>query len=250
MMLRGLNGRRAVVTGAGRGIGRAVAARLAAEGVAVIANDIDACAAEQACAELRAAGGTAIAACGDIADRDVARRVVDTCAEELGGVDILVNNAGVEHRSSIGDHSAEAWERVIAVNLSAPFWMAQAASTELAASAGGAIVNVCSIAVIGFFGQAAYDSSKGGLLTLTRSLAVELGRQGTRVNAVCPGFIETDMAAQEELRRLGDRTVATLPVRRWGRTADVADAVAWLVSDEASYVTGQALFIDGGMVRC
>ena len=250
MTLRGLSGRRALVTGAGRGIGAAIAERLAAEGVAIAVNDIDADAAQCVAERLRAGGAIAIPTPGDVSDRDAASALVDACADRLGGLDILVNNAGVEHRSSITDHTAKAWEHVLAVNLSAPFWTAQAAGRHLAASTHGAIVNICSIAVIGFFGQAAYDASKGGLLTLTRSLAVELGRQGIRANAVCPGFVETDMARQEELRRLGDRTVATLPVRRWGTVEDVADAVAWLVSDEAAYVTGQSLFVDGGMVRC
>ena len=250
MSLRGLQGRRALVTGAGRGIGAAIAERLGREGVAVAVNDIDGDAARSMAERLGGGDAPVVAAPGDVADRSAARAMVESCVDALGGLDIVVNNAGVEHRSTIADHSAEEWERVLAVNLSAPFWVTQAAIRYLAASTHGAVVNVCSIAVTGFFGQAAYDASKGGLQTLTRSIAVELGRQGVRANAVCPGFIETDMAQQEDLRRLGDRTVATLPVRRWGRAEDVADAVAWLLSDEAAYVTGQSLFVDGGMIRC
>jgi 3-oxoacyl-[acyl-carrier protein] reductase len=250
MSLRGLNGRQALVTGGGRGIGAAIAERLSGEGVAVAVNDIDGENAEATANRLGTDGATVVAVPGDVARREVACEVVERTVERLGGLEILINNAGVEHRSTIADHTVEAWEHVLAVNLSAPFWMAQAASPHLAARRHGAVVNVCSIAVIGFFGQAAYDASKGGLLTLTRSLAVELGRDGIRANAVCPGFVETDMARRQGLRRLGDLTVATLPVRRWGCVADVADAVAWLASDEAAYVSGQALFVDGGMVRC
>jgi NAD(P)-dependent dehydrogenase (short-subunit alcohol dehydrogenase family) len=241
---------RALVTGAGRGIGRAIAERLATAGAAVAVNDIDERAAEDAAQALRDSGLRAFAAPGDVADPDDARRILDAAAAALGGVDGVVNNAGVEHRASIGDHRPQDWRRVMAVNLDAPFFVVQAALPHLGRSAAGAIVNIASVAVMGTFGQAAYDASKGGLLTLTRSLATELGRKGIRVNAVCPGFIETDMVLEDErLAQIGDKQVRTQPLRRMGKPVEVANAVAWLLSDESSYVTGSAIYVDGGWAR-
>ncbi len=141
------------------------------------------------------------------------------------------------------------WDTVLDINLRAPFRLARDLVDLLAAGHTPAVVNVCSIAVTGFAGQIAYDASKGGLLTLTRSLAVELGPRGVRANAICPGFIDTPMLDEGALRSIAERVARTLPLRRLGRPADVAGAISWLLSEDAGYVTGQSLFIDGGMNR-
>ncbi|GAA3817350.1 MULTISPECIES: SDR family NAD(P)-dependent oxidoreductase [Amycolatopsis] len=244
-----LAGRAALVTGAGRGIGAAIAERLAAGGARVAVNDLDAEAAKATVERIEAAGGDGVALAGDIADTSFARELVATAADQLGGLAILVNNAGTIHRLPLREQTEQHWDRVMDVNLKAPFVLSQAAVDHLAAAGHGAIVNICSVAVIGFFRQIAYDASKGGLLTMTRSLAVELGREGIRANAIAPGFIDTDTGHAADLGRIGEKTVATLPLSRTGQPDEVAGAAVWLASDEARYVTGQVLFVDGGWVR-
>ncbi|NGO11581.1 SDR family oxidoreductase [Streptomyces sp. HC44] len=237
-------GRTALVTGGGRGIGAAIVTRLADEGATVAVNDIDQEAAERVAASV---GGLAVPA--DIADLDRVSEVVDIVEEQLGGLDVLVNNAGIGYRGTIEEHTPKIWNRVLSVNLYAPFLLSRRAAPVLARG-GGAVVNLCSVAMIGISGQVAYDVSKGGLATLTRSLAAELGPVGVRANAVCPGFIDTPMlSAAEDLTRAGEKHVRTQPIRRFGTPQEVAAAVAWLASSEAGYVTGQCLFVDGGWVR-
>ena len=249
MSIPSLKGRRALVTGAAGGIGAAIAIRLATEGVAVAVNDIqpEGCAATTD--SIKAEGARAVSVPGDVSNRQSACRIVEDTVSQLGGLDILINNAGIEHRAPFVDYPSEDWDRVLRVNLTAPFVLTQLAAPHLSASGRGAVVNISSIAVIGVFGQPAYDASKGGLQTLTRSTAVELGRVGIRANAVCPGFIRTDMAMAGDLGGIGGKQVAKLPVSRYGEPGEVANAVVWLASDEASYVTGHSLFVDGGMVR-
>jgi NAD(P)-dependent dehydrogenase (short-subunit alcohol dehydrogenase family) len=250
MGLRGLEGRRALVTGAGRGIGAGIARRLVEEGVAVAVNDVDPATASATAQALSEGGAGAIPLPGDVGDTDAAPELIAAAVEALGGLDILVNNAGIGVRKSIVEHTHADWRRVLGVNLDAPFRLAQAAIPQLERSEGGAIVNIASVAIIGFFGQIAYDASKGGLLSMTRSLACELGRKRIRANVVCPGFIDTDLAhADADLAAIGEKLIKTLPVARWGKPADIAAAVAWLASDDAAYVTGQHIMVDGGWVR-
>lgn len=242
-MTQTLDGRAAIVTGAGHGIGAEIAVRLAADGARVAVNDIDTDAARTVASRI---GGIAIP--GDITDGDTVTRIIDDTGWEFGRLDILVNNAGIEHRAAFADHSIAAWDRVLAVNLTAPFILARQA-LPLLSQHRGAIVNICSVAVVGFAGQAAYDASKGGLATLTRSMAVEFGRHHVRANAVCPGFIDTDMVRKAGLSSYADAQVQALPIQRMGSAEEVAAAVAWLASSESSYVTGQCLHVDGGWVR-
>ncbi|WP_157254157.1 SDR family NAD(P)-dependent oxidoreductase [Nonomuraea typhae] len=248
-MTGSLAGRTALITGAARGIGAAIATRMAAEGAHVALCDLDAEGARATLARIERGGGKGIVQEADVSAAEAARAVVAQAAERLGGLDILVNNAATGARAKIRDYSLEDWDRVLAVNLRAPFVLSQAAVEHLERSGAGAIVNICSVAVIGFFGQIAYDASKGGLLSLTRALAVELGRNGIRANAVCPGFVDTAMADHGNLREIAAKQTATQPIARMGRPEEIAGAVCWLASDEARYVTGQALFVDGGWVR-
>jgi NAD(P)-dependent dehydrogenase (short-subunit alcohol dehydrogenase family) len=246
---RRLEGKRALVTGGGRGIGSGIAHRLAAEGATVIVVDVDgAAAARTAEAAPRPRTSRHVGVAGDVTDPEALERIAATVRTEFGALDVLVNNAGIGPRGRISEYTRDTWGRVLDVNLSAPFHLTASCLPLLRDGNGAAIVNICSLAVIGLWGQAAYDASKGGLQTLTRSMAVELGPNGIRANAVCPGMIDTDMLSTAD-REGVDRQVRTLPIPRLGTIDDVAAAVAWLASDDAAYITGQSLFVDGGWVR-
>ncbi|MBP7338514.1 SDR family NAD(P)-dependent oxidoreductase [Niveispirillum sp.] len=244
------NGRPAVVTGAARGIGLAVAARLAAQGAPLLLVDRDAPGLLESARLCRKAGAPVEMLVADLRDRASPSRIADAARRAYGGVAVLINNAGIEFRGDIQAHDDDTWDRVLDVNLSAAFRLTRALADDLADAPGGAIVNLASVAIVGFAGQAAYDASKGGLATLTRSLAVELGPRGVRANAVAPGFIDTQMLRDTpDLAGMAERFARTLPAGRLGTAAEVASAVAWLASPRASYVTGHTLFVDGGWMR-
>lgn len=240
--------RPAIVTGAARGIGRAIAIRLASEGAPLLLVDRDATGLAETADKCGHDAAVATLA-ADLQDRDAPRRIADAARKAHGAIAVLVNNAGVEFRGNVTAHEDAVWDRVIDINLSAAFRLVRELTDDLAASR-GAIVNLASVAVVGFAGQAAYDASKGGLATLTRSLAVELGPMGIRANAVAPGFVDTEMLKEApDLAAVAERLVATLPIARTGRVEEIAAAVAWLASGRASYVTGHTLFVDGGWMR-
>ena len=246
--MSGLEGRIALVTGASRGIGAEIARRLASDGAAVAVNYAGSKAAAVAVvAEIVATGGRAVAIQADVTEPASCTALVQRCVAELGGLDILVNNAGITRDGLLVRMSDEDWEAVIRTNLTGVFSMTRAAGKVMMKARRGSIVNISSVVgIAGNAGQVNYAAAKAGVIGLTRSVARELASRGVRCNAVAPGFIETDMTAElsDEVRAA---TIATIAVRRFGTSSDVASAVAFFASDESAYVTGQVLAVDGGM---
>jgi len=244
------DGRVAVVTGSARGIGAATARRLADEGAAVAVLDLDQEAAAATADRLGAKQALGIAC--DVADAASVDGAVSRVVEELGGLDILVNNAGITRDNLLFKMSEDDWDSVMNVHLRGSFLMSRAAQKRFVAQKYGKIVNLSSVSALGNRGQANYSAAKMGLQGFTRTLAIELGPFGVNVNAVAPGFIVTDMT-DDTARRVGvdpedfrKAAAERNPVRRVGHPEDIAAAVAFLCSDEASYITGQTLYVDGG----
>ena len=248
-----LSGRVALVTGGGRGIGRGVVLALARQGADVAIGCVGRPdAAEETKALVEKLGRRCIVVQADVADPGAARRMVDDVVRAMGGLDVLVNNAGILSFEPFVDMKVETWDRVMDVNLKGQFLVAQAAAREMIRRGrGGRIVNVASIGSggvgVGFPGIAHYTASKGGVVALTETMAVELAPHGILVNAVAPGFIETDMSAGTRGNEAAlQATLARIPLRRPGRPEEVGAVVAFLASDEASYCTGGTLYVDGG----
>jgi 3-oxoacyl-[acyl-carrier protein] reductase len=243
-----LSGKIALVTGASRGIGAAVAKKLASCGAAVAVNYAGSCDAAQAVVDsIEAAGGKAISLQADVSDANAANGLVEVTIAELGGLDIVVNNAGITRDGLLMRMSDADWSAVIDTNLTGVFNVTRAATRHLMKQRSGSIVNVTSVVgILGNAGQANYSAAKAGVIGLTKAVARELASRGVRVNAVAPGFIETDMTAKlsDAIRAA---TVESIAMGAFGQPEDVANAIAFLASDEASYITGQTLAIDGGM---
>lgn len=241
-----LSGRTALVTGASRGIGRAVAVRLAAQGAAVVAA-ARADNARAVCDEIAAAGGRARLASVDVTDRESIDRVVSEALEAYGRIDILVNNAGIARDQLLLRMKRDDWDAVLATNLTAAFACVQAVLKPMLKQRGGRIVSISSVVgQSGNAGQANYAASKAGLIGFSKSLAQEVASRGITVNVVAPGLIETDMT-RAITESAHETWAAKIPLGRLGTPDDVAWAVCFLASDEASYITGQVLAVNGGM---
>ena len=240
-----LQGKVAVVTGGARGIGRGIATVLAAKGAAVAVWDLNTEGAEETAAMIVKEGGTAIAVGGDAADAAAVAASAARTRTDLGPVTILVNNAGTTAYEPFTSISEASWDRMIAINLKGPFLVTQELVPDMLAAGWGRIVNISSSsAQTGAPSMAHYASSKGGVIGLTRALAVEYIAQGITVNHVPPGFIDTPLVRQGPVDV--DAVAAMMPMKRAGQPEDVAYAVAYLASEEAGYVTGQTFSVNGG----
>ncbi len=247
------DGRIAVVTGAARGIGFGCATRFAEEGASIAIVDLDEAAASEAAAKLPLQGDAkAIGVGADVSDSASVEAAVARVVEELGGIHVLVNNAGVTRDNLLFKMTDDDWDLVIGVHLRGAFLMTRAAQKHFVEQKYGKILNLSSVSALGNRGQANYSAAKMGIQGFTRTLGIELGPFGINANAIAPGFIATEMTdatarrlkmEPEELRRLN---AEANPVRRVGEPADIAAAAAFLCSDEASYITGQTLYVDGG----
>ena len=247
-----LQGKTVLVTGAGRGIGRAVAVRLAQEGAKIVVNDLhDDDRAQQTLADVRAAGSDGCIVAADISATQAGPRLIEDAIKQMGSLDVLVNNAGVEHNASFLDVTEEDYDRVLDINLKGAFFVTQAFVSHLRdAQRGGRIVNISSVhEELPFPHFTSYCASKGGMKMMMRNLAIELAPLGITVNNVAPGAIGTSIND----RLLHDPAQLTallgnIPLKRLGKPLDVANAVLFLASDEADYVTGSTLYVDGGLL--
>ncbi|MCL6452512.1 MAG: 3-oxoacyl-ACP reductase FabG [Alicyclobacillus sp.] len=247
-----LQGRVAIVTGSGRGIGAATAQRLAADGAAVAVIDLREADTEQTVSSIRAAGGQAVGLACDVGVAVQVEQAVQQVAETFGRIDILVNNAGIIRDNLLFKMTEADWDAVMNVHLKGSFLMSKAAQKYMVEQRYGKIVNLSSTSALGNRGQANYSAAKMGLQGFTRTLAIELGPFGICVNAVAPGFIDTDMT-RATAERMGLNPVqfqeaasAQIPLRRIGKPEEVASVIAFLASDDASYVSGQVIYIAGG----
>ena len=237
-----LKGRIALVTGAGQGMGRAVAEALSERGATVVINDVSAEAAQKVALDLNASGGTAIAVQADVS------RVVAQVVEHFGAVHLLVNNAGVLRPTAVSEISEDEWDFILGVNLKGTFLCSQAVLPAMKAAQWGRIVNFSSTAGknVSTVGGAHYTAAKAGVLGLTRHLAKEVARHGITVNAVCPGLIDTEMVRATISDERAQAYARGFPIPRLGRPGEVAELVAFLCSDRAAYITGASLDINGG----
>ena len=243
-----LNGKVALVTGASRGIGREIALTLAGYGATVIVNyNGSEEKAEEVVGKIKEAGGKAEAIRCNVAEFDRSKEFIDQVIKSYGKLDILVNNAGITRDNLIMKMSEADFDDVIAVNLKGAFNCIRHASRQMLKQRGGRIINISSVSgVMGNAGQANYCASKAGIIGLTKSVARELGSRGITSNCVAPGFIKTEMTdvlSEDVKQSMGEQ----IPLKRFGETRDIAEAVAFLASDSASYITGQVLQVDGGM---
>jgi 2-deoxy-D-gluconate 3-dehydrogenase len=244
-----LTGRVAIVTGSNQGIGFGIAAGLAAAGATVAVSGRRAAANAEAVRRLVAAGGHAIAVEADMEDEASCRALCATTAERFGRLDILVNNAGIANRKQPEDHTSAEWRRVIDTNLSGAFWCAQAAYPAMLKAGGGKIINIGSmLSIFGASFAVAYGASKGGIVQMTKALACAWAKDNIQVNAILPGWIDTDFTqtARKEVAGLNERVLARTPAGRWGKPEDFAGLAVFLAGRSSDFLTGAAIPLDGG----
>ncbi|MEE0418970.1 MAG: 3-oxoacyl-ACP reductase FabG [Lachnospiraceae bacterium] len=237
----------AIVTGAGRGLGKGIALKLAQEGAKVIVSDIMQETADECVAEIRQKGGQAAAVVGNIAKLEDVKRVYQAALEIYGKIDIVVNNAGINRDAMLHKMTEEQWDAVIAVNLTGTFYMTREAARYMRDQGSGRIINISSMSWMGNVGQSNYAASKAGVVGLTKTATRELARKGITCNAICPGFIETDMTRGVP-EKVWDLMISKIPAGRAGAPGDVGNLIAFLASEEAAYITGQVIEVSGGMV--
>ncbi|SCX58305.1 3-oxoacyl-[acyl-carrier protein] reductase [Klenkia marina] len=244
--------RTAIVTGAARGIGAAIATRLAADGMSVAVLDLDEGACGATVEKIKAAGGDAIAVGANVADEASVTAAVERVAEELGGPTVLVNNAGITRDNLLFKMGVDDWDAVMGVHLRGAFLMSKAAQKHMVAAEWGRIVNLSSVSALGNRGQANYSAAKAGMQGFTKTLAIELGRYNVTANAIAPGFIETEMTAAtaervgvpfEDFKKMAAKEI---PVARVGQPEDIAHTVSFLTSEGAGFVSGQVIYVAGG----
>jgi 3-oxoacyl-[acyl-carrier protein] reductase len=243
-------GKIVLITGAGRGIGRAIALRFASEGAALalvsnVESDLLATA-----EELAATGVSVRTFVVDVSDHNQVEEAVGAAVRHFGRIDILVNNAGIAWEEPVLEITPDHWRKMIDVNLNGMFWVAQAVSKRMAEQGGGVIVNMASTnGLVGEANYAHYNASKGGVVLLTKTMAIELGIKGIRVNAVCPGYIQTPMSEAIDSPEFIEQYIrAKIPLGRVGKPEDVAGVFAFLASDDAAFITGETIVVDGGQL--
>lgn len=242
-----LKGKTAIVTGAGRGLGKGIALKLAREGANVVISDVMEDNALDTVKEIEDFGGSAMAIKSNVANMEDVHRLFHDTLETFGKIDTVVNNAGINRDSMLHKMTVEQWNQVIAVNLTGTFFMTQEAAKLMREQESGSIINISSASWLGNIGQANYAASKAGVVGLTKTAARELAKKGVTCNAICPGFIETDMTRAVP-EKVWDIMVGKVPMGRAGKPEDVANMIAFLASDEARYITGEVINVGGGMV--
>ncbi len=242
-----LEGKKAIVTGGGRGIGNAIALSLAEAGADVAVIDLDQATAAQTAAAVKEKKRESLSFGVDVSDLSAVQAALDSIVETWGGVDIVVNNAGITRDNLLIRMAEEDWDLVLGVNLKGAFNLIRATARTMMKQKSGAIINISSIiGLMGNAGQANYAASKGGLISLTKAAAKELAPRGIRANAIAPGFIETAMT-EKIPADLKEQMLGSIPLGRMGSPEDIAAAVIFLASPAAAYITGQVLIVDGGM---
>jgi 3-oxoacyl-(acyl-carrier-protein) reductase len=236
----------ALITGAGSGIGEATAMRFSEEGAKVVINDVNLEGANKVADKIKANGGEAIVLKADISKKDEVEGMIQKVIEQFGRLDILVNNAGINRDAFAKKMTEDDWDAVININLKGTFLCAQAAMKAMSKQNYGRIINTSSIGALGNLGQANYAASKCGVIGLTRTLALECARYNINVNCVAPGATKTPMTSKMP-KEIVDVITEKIPLKRWGEPKEIANMHIFLASDEASYITGQVIFVDGGI---
>lgn len=235
----------AVITGCARGIGEAIAKKLAAEGARVIASDLLEEELKDTVDKIKENGGEALSVITDVSDKESVEKMMEKAIEEFGGLHILVNNAGINRDSTLHKMSDDEWQQVIEIDLNGVFYSTRFAARYMREEGYGRIINISSGSWLGNFGQANYAAAKAGVVGLTKTASRELARKGVTANIICPGFIDTEMTRGIP-DKIWDKVVDKIPAGKPGKPIDVANMVAFLASDEAEYVTGEIINVGGG----